>query len=153
VNRPAALRYGAAKMHAGYFWCPPPGARIIRLLMAMAVLITANACSNGSPVDTAAAVVRAEGGDGADVRRRASGISTAARLKAARLQREGASAAAAAARNVAMTNARAIYAAAIAQCNAERGHGRDTCRRHAADDYAQAKATADAVKAVNDPTA
>jgi hypothetical protein len=139
VNRPASLRYDAAKT--------------IRLLIAVAVLITANACGNGSPVDTAAAVVRAEGGDGADARKRASGVSTAARLKAARLQREGASTAAAAARKVAITNARAIYTAAIAQCDAVGGHGRDACRRQAANEFAQAKATADAVKAVNDPTA
>jgi len=119
----------------------------------MAVLITANGCGTGSPVDTAAAVGRAEGNDAADARKRTSGVSTAARLKAARLQREGASRAAGAARKVAITNARAIYTAAIAQCDAVGGRGREACRRQAADDFAQAKATADAVRAVNDPTA
>jgi hypothetical protein len=153
VNRPAFLRDGAAKACTGNSWRPPHGAKTFHLLMAVAVLVTANACSNGSPVDTAAAVARTESGDGADARKRTSGVSTAARLKAARLQREGASRAAAAARKVAITNARAIYTAAIAQCDAVGGRGREVCRRQAADDFAQAKATADAVKAVNDPTA
>jgi hypothetical protein len=151
VNRPASIRHGAAQACTGNW--PPRGAKTISLAIVIAALITANACTNGSPVDTAAAAVRAEGGDGAVALKRASGVSTAARLKAARLQREGASKAAAAARQVAIANARAIYTAAIAQCDAVGGHARDACRWQASDDFAQAKANADVVRAVNDPTA
>lgn len=157
MNRPALPRFSAAQPPAGVFRCPPDAVQAIsRLVVVLAALMSANACTNGSPVDTAvaAATAEAEGGrDVADARKRAAGISTAARLKAARLQRESASKAAGVARNEAIANARAVYGSAVVQCDALGSGGRDACRRQASDDYARAKANADAVRAVNDPTA